>query len=54
MTNALEEKIENKLKTLDPQIELRLRSEPRIARAMMDAALLQWTKEFEQLGVRRQ
>lgn len=49
---ALEEKIENKLKTLDPQIELRLRSEPRIARAMMDAALLQWTKDFKELGVR--
>ncbi|MBQ9419503.1 MAG: C69 family dipeptidase, partial [Synergistaceae bacterium] len=47
---SFEEKIERKLQTLDPQIELRLRNEPGIARAMMDAAVLQWTKDSEDLA----
>ena len=44
-----EEKIEEKLKTLDPQIELRLRDEPDIARAMMEGALFQWAEDTEEL-----
>ena len=35
----LEERIERKIHTLDPQIELRLRNEPDIARAMMEGAI---------------
>lgn len=38
--NAAEEKIEAEVSTLDPQIELRMSSNPVIARAMMDGALM--------------
>ena len=47
---AFEEEVEEKLKVLDPQIQLRLRNEPRIAQAMMEAAVLQCSKDSEQLA----
>lgn len=39
---------EEKLRTLDSQIELRLRNQPDIARAMMDGAVLSWAEEAEE------
>ena len=42
-----ESREEKKLSTLDSQIELCLHNEPKIARAMMDGAVLSWTKEAE-------
>ena len=44
-----EDEIENKLKALDPQIELRLHSEPDIARAMMDGVVKSCAEEAESL-----
>lgn len=46
--NAIEKKIERELRTLDSQIELRLRNEPDIARAMMEGALMTWTGNVEE------
>ncbi len=40
---------ERDIEGLDPQIELSLRNRPDIARAMMKAELLKWTKEAEKL-----
>lgn len=42
-----EKKEEEKLKTLDAQIELRLHNEPGIARAMMEGAVMSWAGEIE-------
>ena len=42
-----ESREEKKLSTLDSQIELCLHNEPKIARAMMDGAVLSWTNEAE-------
>ncbi|MBQ7594955.1 MAG: C69 family dipeptidase [Synergistaceae bacterium] len=46
---ALEEKQENDLHMLDQQIELRLRNNPDIARAMMEGAVISWSNEIEDL-----
>ncbi len=46
---AFEAKHERDIEELDPQIELSLRNRPDIARAMMKAELLKWTKEAEKL-----
>lgn len=43
-----ESREEEKLSTLDSQIELCLHNEPKIARAMMDGAVLSWTNEAEE------
>ncbi len=40
---------EREIEELDPQIELSLRNRPDIARAMMKAVLMKWTKESEKL-----
>ena len=44
-----ESKEEEKLITLDPQIELRLRNNPYVARAMMEAAVISWTGEADDM-----
>ena len=41
-----EKREEEKLKVLDAQIELRLRNEPGIARAMMEGAVMTWAGEI--------
>ncbi|MBQ9433429.1 MAG: C69 family dipeptidase [Synergistaceae bacterium] len=46
---AFEAREERDIEELDPQIELSLRNRPDIARAMMKAELLKWTKEAEKL-----
>ena len=43
-----ESREEKKLSTLDSQIELCLHNEPKIARAMMDGAVLSWSNEAEE------
>lgn len=48
--HEFEGKIERELKMLDPQIELRLRNEPDIARAMMEGAVMSWTKGAKELA----
>jgi len=47
-----EENLESKIKSLDPQIELRLRNEPDVARAMMSGAVKNCADEAENLCLR--
>ena len=44
---TLEEHIDRELKAIDPQIELRLKSDPDVARAMMEGSLMSWSAGVE-------
>ncbi|MBQ7196273.1 MAG: C69 family dipeptidase [Synergistaceae bacterium] len=45
-----EDKLEEKLQDLDSQIELRIRTDPGIAKAMMEGAVMTCTREAEELA----